>query len=572
MFQAHPPISVGGHRRAFGIWDVVTLGLLLVTLALLAEGGRVAVAALPAEPQIDLDPANLPYYALRTTFRMVAALACSLVFTLTYATAAAKSRRAGMVLIPLLDLLQSVPILGFISVTVTFFLSLSPGHAFGAECAAIFAIFTSQAWNMAFSFYQSLRTVPAELTEVSYSLRLGPWMRFWRLEVPFAMPALVWNMMMSVSGGWFFVVASETISVGSTQLALPGVGSYIGLAVREQDLGAILWAVGTMLVVVLIYDQMLFRPLVAWADRFRFVQESELAPPGSWVLATFRRSPVVAALAAPLARLGDWTFRVSPHDRGPMPDRDRPARAGDRLWVAGVLVLLAGLGWRFVRPVAAEIGLEEILEPLGLGLVTLVRVMVLIALASLVWVPVGVWIGLSPRAARIAQPIAQFLAAFPANLLFPLAVLAILHWRLNPDVWLSPLMVLGTQWYILFNVIAGASTIPTELRDIGTSLRVRGWLWWRKIALPAVFPFYMTGALTASGGSWNAAIVSEIATWGDVTLRAHGLGAYIADATAAGDFTRILLGIAVMSGFVLILNRAVWRPLYLFAERRFRLS
>jgi NitT/TauT family transport system permease protein len=545
----------------------------VATVALLIEAGRVAVAPQhPVGQTISIDPVNLPYYALRTTLRMAAALACSLLFTLTYATAAAKSPRAEKILIPVLDLLQSVPILGFISITVAFFLSISPGHAFGAECAAVFAIFTSQAWNMAFSFYQSLRTVPVELKEVSYSMRLGPWMRFWKLEVPFAMPALVWNMMMSVSGGWFFVVASETISVGSTQLALPGMGSYIGMAVQEQNVTAILWAVATMLVVILIYDQMLFRPLVAWADRFRFVQESELLPPQSWVLTTFRRSPILWTLARPLSGLRDWSFRTFPRGQESMPETAPASRLADRVWLAAAILVPAAVAWRFLGPMMAGKGLDGPLVPLGLGLLTLVRVMVLILLASLVWIPVGVWIGLSPRLARIAQPVVQFMAAFPANLLFPIAVLAIVHWRLDPDIWLSPLMVLGTQWYILFNVIAGASSIPTELRDIGTSLRVRGWLWWRKIALPAVFPFYMTGALTASGGSWNAAIVAEIATWGDVTLRAHGLGAYIADATAAGDFPRILLGIGVMSSFVLILNRAFWRPLYLYAERKFRLS
>jgi NitT/TauT family transport system permease protein len=571
------PISALRPRR-LGRWDAVAVVLFLATLILVAQAGRGVVEPLPASgaPLITLDPAALPGYALRTALRMLAALACSLVFTLTYATAAAKSRRAEMILIPILDILQSVPILGFISVTVTFFLSLTPGRMLGAEFAAVFAIFTSQAWNMAFSFYQSLRTVPVELTEVSYSLRLGPWMRFWKLEVPFAMPALIWNMMMSMAGGWFFVVASEALSVGSTSISLPGVGSYIALAIARRDLVAIGYAVAAMLVVILIFDQLLFRPLVAWADRFRFVQESEIAPPRSWVLTTLNRSRLVAAAAAPFAALRGWTYRRFPRGREIMPaaaqDMRGAMRAADRIWTALVLVILAWALWKVASFVIVGVSPAELLIPIRLGLITLARVMILIGLASLVWVPVGVWLGLNPRAARIAQPIAQFMAAFPANLLFPLAVSAIVAFRLNPDIWLSPLMVLGTQWYILFNVIAGASTIPSELRDIGTSMHVHGWLWWRRIALPAVFPFYMTGALTASGGSWNASIVAEVATWGDTTLRAHGLGAYIADATSAGDFHRIVLGIAVMSGYVVLLNRTFWHPLYLYAERKFRVN
>ena len=577
MSFAVVPISAQ-RRRRFGRWDAVAVLLFLAVLILVADAGRGVVNPLPVSGAsgITLDPAALPGYALRTALRMLAALMCSLIFTLTYATAAAKSRRAEMILIPILDILQSVPILGFISVTVTYFLALTPGRMLGAEFAAVFAIFTSQAWNMAFSFYQSLRTVPVELTEVSYSLRLGPWMRFWKLEVPFAMPSLIWNMMMSMSGGWFFVVASEALSVGNTSISLPGVGSYIALAIAQRDLVAIGYAVAAMLVVILIFDQLLFRPLIAWADRFRFVQESEVAPPGSWVLTTLNRSRLVAASVAPFAAFWGWTYRSFPRGREIMPtttdEKRGPMRAADLIWTGLVLALVAWALWKVASFVLSGVSPSELLTPVKLGLITLTRVMVLIALASLIWVPVGVWLGLNPKAAHIAQPIAQFMAAFPANLLFPVAVSAIVALRLSPDIWLSPLMVLGTQWYILFNVIAGASTIPSELRDIGTSMHIRGWLWWRRIALPAVFPFYMTGALTASGGSWNASIVAEIATWGDTTLRAHGLGTYIADATSAGDFHRIVLGIAVMSGYVVLLNRTFWRPLYLYAERKFRLN
>jgi NitT/TauT family transport system permease protein len=480
-----------------------------------------------------------------------------------------------MVLIPLLDILQSVPILGFISVTVVFFMSLAPGRVLGAEFAAVFAIFTSQAWNMAFSFYQSLRTMPEELIEAARCFQLSAWARFWRAEAPFAIPQLVWNMMMSMSGAWFFVVASEAISVGDTTVTLPGVGSYIALAIAERDRGAVAWAIGVMLAVILIYDQILFRPLVAWADRFRFEQEQGAEAPRSWVLTALRRSHLVAFAAAPIAAAWRGSYRGAANGA----PRPRAARRGTdygrllgALWYAALAALVALATWRVGKFVLSGIAVGEILHVAALGLATALRVFVLIALASAIWVPIGVWVGLNPALARYCRPIAQFLAAFPANLLFPLAVSGIVAARLDPDIWLSPLMILGTQWYILFNVIAGASALPSELRDAGANFGVRGWLWWRKVGLPGIFPFYLTGAITASGGSWNASIVAEVASWGDVTLRAAGLGAYIAGATAAGDFPRIVLGIAVMSLFVVVINRAIWRPLYWYAERKFRLG
>lgn len=556
-------------------WDVAALVVVIGLIVFLGEASRgllAPLATLDATP-LSLDPANLPQYAARTTLRMFAAMGLSLLFTFTYATWAAKSERAEKLLVPMLDILQSVPILGFISVTVVFFMALVPGRVLGAEFAAIFAIFTSQAWNMAFSFYQSLRTVPTELREAADSFRLSPWMRFWQLEVPFAMPALVWNMMMSMSGGWFFVVASEAISVGNTQVALPGMGSYIALAIEQGDLQAIGWAIATMLLVILIYDQLLFRPLIAWVDRFRVEQDPSARIPKSWALTMMRRSRLVAGLTALFYATVRATSRAIP--AAPKARRlvaPHVANRREYLWV-GLVIALVGLAiWHIGATLVANTTMSEMLQVSALALLTMLRVCVLIALASLVWVPIGIWVGLRPRVTQIVQPIAQFMAAFPANLVFPVAVYGIVTWKLNPDLWLSPLMILGTQWYILFNVIAGASSMPAELRYVSQNFRIRGWLWWKKVALPAVLPFYLTGAITASGGSWNAAIVAELANWRNTQVKAHGLGAYIAEATAAGDYHRIVLGIATMSVFVVAINRLFWRPLYYFAERKFRLT
>ncbi|HEY1474189.1 MAG TPA: ABC transporter permease subunit [Pseudolabrys sp.] len=571
------PISVEQTGRGLTRWDALAVLLTLALLIFFAEASRHLLQPLSElqRAPLSLAPEHLPEYAARTTLRMLLALVLSLVFTFTYATVAAKSRRAEVLMVPLLDILQSVPILGFISVTVVFFMSLAPGRVLGAEFAAIFAIFTSQAWNMAFCFYQSLRTVPVELVEASRTFQLSRWMHFWRVEAPFAMPQLIWNMMMSMSGSWFFVVASEAISVGNTTVTLPGVGSYIALAIEQKNLGAVAWAIATMLVVILLYDQLLFRPLVAWADRFRFEQQAGVAVPRSFVLDVLRRSRLVAVLTAPLSRLWRWSFHMhlfGMHSSSRPDTSEGGRRWGDWLWMAVFAVLAVLALWRVEQFVFTGVSLPEVGRAAALGLATLTRVLVLIAIASVIWVPIGIYVGMRPRVAQTVQPVAQFLAAFPANVLFPIAVSGIVAFKLNPDIWLSPLMILGTQWYILFNVVAGASAIPSELRDIGANLQVRGWLWWKKVALPAVFPYYLTGAITASGGSWNASIVAEVASWGDTKLQASGLGAYIAQATEAGDLPRIVLGIAVMSLYVVVINRAFWRPLYWYAERKFRLG
>jgi NitT/TauT family transport system permease protein len=568
------PLGLGRRGLLPNLYDCVIFIVIAAAFVLVAHAAREMgepLARLDVAP-VTLDPRNLPEYALRTTLRMFAAILASLVFTFVVATVAARSRKAELVIVPALDILQSVPVLGFLTFTVVLFLRLFPGSQLGAECASIFAIFTSQAWNMAFSFYQSLRTVPSDLDEVCQHFQLSRWLRFWRLEVPFAAPGLIWNTMMSMSGGWFFVVASEAITVGDTTIKLPGIGSWLAIAIEQKDIAAVAMAVATMALVILAYDQLLFRPIVAWADKFRFEQTAAQQRPQSWVYDVVRRGRLIQRLSAP--------FEWSPWRRPRPPRKPRRtwrmppalARASDIVWIALVLAAGAYALWLVVDYARATLGLHDVLRAIWLGMLTLVRVVVLIALASAIWVPIGVWIGLRPWAAERAQPLAQLLAAFPANVLFPIAVVAIVSLKLDPNIWLSPLMVLGTQWYILFNVIAGASAFPTDLREAATLYRLRSLQWWRDVILPGIFPYYVTGALTASGGSWNASIVAEVASWGDTHLQATGLGAYIAQATEAGDHPRVVLGIVVMSVFVVAFNRIVWRPLYRLSERRFRLN
>ncbi len=559
-------------RTGANRWDLLAAVIALGTLALIVIAARdmqAPLVALEADP-VTLDPARLPEYALRTTIRMLVALVASLLFSMAVGTLAARSARARSILLPLLDVLQSVPVLGYLSITVVLFLRLFPDSVLGPELAAIFAIFTGQVWNMTFSFYQSLRTVPAELVDAARSMRLSAWQRYWHLDVPFATPGLVWNAMVSMSGGWFFIVAAEAIAVGAWTIPLPGIGSYVALAIAEQDLAAIGLALAAMLFVIALHDVFMFRPLVAWSDQFRVGGGRSDEAPHSAVLSTWRRTRVLRALGARLAR-GVRSVTLARLEPSRPRDPKRSALAGSLLY-RGALVALAVGGTVFAAQFLVSLSLAEWWHAFVLGCLTLVRVLVLTVLCSVLWVPVGILIGLRPRWTARVQPVVQFLAAIPANLLFPLVVYVIVRWDLNPEIWLSPLIVLGAQWYVLFNAIAGASTIPQDLLDAARNLRIRGWQRWRRILLPGIAPYAVTGALTAWGGAWNATIVAEVVHWGDRTLVAQGLGAYITLHTEAGDFPRIALGVTMMAIFVVAFNRLLWRPLYDAAERRFRLD
>jgi NitT/TauT family transport system permease protein len=561
-------VEAGGNR-----WDWMLLPIVLAVFVLLAYGAEQMVRpyhvgeVLP----ISLEPIYLPYYLLRTTLRMFVALAFSLLFSCLFAVLAAKFRAAEKVLVPMLDILQSIPILGFLSITIAGFIALFPGNLLGVECAAIFAIFTSQAWNMSFSLYQSLRSVPGELHEAANVFQLSAWQRFWRLEIPFAMPGLLWNMMMSMSGGWFFVVASEAISISNQSIKLPGIGSYIALAIESRNLTAVAWAILAMLIGIVLYDQLFFRPLLAWADKFRFEESTSEVEPQSWLLDWLRRTERTQNLARALVRLFERSLLVflRPYDGTSVRASPRNfSRTSERIWDAVIAATCFYAIWALYHFISSEVGWLEVGRVFLLGVYTLIRVTVLICLAALIWLPIGVWIGMNPRVSNRVQALAQFLAAFPANLFFPFAVMMIVRLHLNPDIWLSPLMVLGTQWYLLFNIIAGASTVPTELRYAASNLGLSGWLRWRRYILPAIFPSFVTGAITATGGSWNASIVAEYVTWGHTTLKAHGIGSYIAEMTAVGDFPRIVLGICVMCVFVMGLNHFLWRRLYQLSQER----
>jgi len=564
--------------RFINRWDILLLILVFFVLFFLGWAGKQMASPYQlGEPlPISLDPIKLPFYASRTVLRMFIALALSILFTFAVGALAAKNRRAEQIIIPAIDILQSVPVLSFLSITVTGFIHLFPGSLLGPECASIFAIFTAQVWNITFGFYQSLKTLPHDLKEAAAMFQLSPWQRFWKVEVPFSMSSLLWNLMMSMSASWFFVVLSESIAVAHQDIRLPGVGSYIALAIEQRDLHAVGYAILTMVIVIFLYDQILFRPLIAWSEKFKVELSPEEEEYQSWLIDLIRGSRLMKRFGSIMRVVKDnlvntnWLSRRKTKVAKEMDIRRQ--KHLDWIWNTFVLIAIFCGGWLLMNFILAELKLREVLHVFLLGAATGTRVIVLIIISSLIWIPVGVWIGLRPRLAQKIQPIIQFVAAFPANLFYPLFVIAIVQFNLSVEIWVTPLMILGTQWYILFNVIAGASTIPRELYLAADNFGVKGWQWWKRLALPGIFPFYITGAITAAGGAWNASIVAEWVSWGNTTLEATGLGEYIHASTIAGDFPKIALGTAMMCTYVLAFNHLIWRPLYRLAEERFNFS
>jgi len=562
-------------RLRFRPLDVMVGVLVLLLIYAVVRVG--AGARAPAHPSttINLAPSNLPYYAARSLLRMFIALFFAYTFSLGYAYAAARSRRARRVLIPALDILQSVPVLGFLAITVTFFVAVFPGSELGFECAAIFAVFTSQAWNITFSFYHSLISQPSEFNEASKLMGLSKWKRFWAIDVPGGAIGLVWNGMMSFGGSWFFLTASELITVRNRRYTLPGVGSYVGVAENEGNLRAVGYGIVTMIVMILVINFFFWRPLVAYVDKFRVEQSESELKAKSLVLDALRRSSWPAALGRVRRTLGEPVNRVMEHATGiddqRLQTRETRRRAADVAFAIAVTLALAfGLYSMLAFIATGKDGLGVFGTVFGYGFLTFLRVVVVVTIASIIWVPVGVWIGFNPRVAQFMQPIVQVLASFPANFIFPFAIVVFLDIGLPLNFGAIVLMALGTQWYVLFNVIAGASAVPSDLKEAMDNLGVRGLDRWRRLVLPAIFPAYVTGAITAAGGAWNATIVAEIVSYNHHQLVAKGLGSFIALNT--GHLPALLAGLLAMACYVTGLNVLLWRRLYQLAETKFALA
>jgi len=528
-----------------------------------------------AAVEISRSPRALPAYAGFSLLRITLAYALSLIFALVYGYIAAYNRKAERFMIPLLDVLQSIPVLSFLPGVMLAMVALFPSRQLGVELGAILLIFTGQVWNMAFSFYASLKSLPSEMREAASVYRFSWWQRFTEVELPFSAIGLVWNSMMSVAGGWFALMACEMFVLGSRDFRLPGLGSYLQTAASAGDTTSILWGVATMIAVIVLLDQFVWRPVIAWAEKFKVEQVESTNAPQSWVLDLLQHSRALAQVRrrAILPLRESLLAHFSRKHEAELPTE---AMSAWKIWLlrAVGIALLGSIGYAVARVVMLLTGLNhsEVAE-IGLGLgATFLRVAAGIVIGAAWTIPVGVWIGFNPRIARIAQPIAQIAASVPANAFFPIVLLVLARFGGGIGIASIILMLLGTQWYILFNVIAGAMAIPTDLKEVCAICQIKGVDRWRKLILPGIFPYLVTGLVTASGGAWNASIIAEYFHFRGQTYFTTGLGATISRATDSGNYNLLIGATIVMAATVVTVNRLLWRRLYGLAETRFRLE
>jgi NitT/TauT family transport system permease protein len=550
----------------FGAGIALFYGVLMV--------GRTWLGVFTPEVEISRSPLALPAYAGYSLLRITIAYLLSLAFALAYGYVASSSTRAEKFMIPLLDVLQSIPVLSFLPPVMLAMVALFPGRQLGVEAGAILLIFTGQVWNMAFSFYASMKSIPDEMREAAKIYRFSWWQRFIQMELPYAVIGLVWNSMMSVAGGWFFLMACEMFVLGPRDFRLPGLGSYLQTAASAGDTPSILWGVATMILVIVMLDQFVWRPVIAWAEKFKVEQVESTDAPHSWVLDLIRRSPGLSRLREKTVR--PLSERLLLYFAKVHVDDEAEQRSAWKVWMMRLLALaaLVGIGYGVVRVVIILTGLQRAeLHEAGLGLVaTWLRVNLALLIGALWTVPVGVAIGFNPRLARIAQPLAQIAASVPATALFPVVLLLLIRVGGGLGVGSIMLLLLGTQWYILFNVIAGAIAIPTDLKEACSIFKLNGWTRWKKLILPGIFPYLITGMVTASGGAWNASIVAEYFHFKGHIYTTTGLGATISQATDQGNFDLLLAATIMMAATVVTTNRLLWRRLYALAETRFRLE
>jgi NitT/TauT family transport system permease protein len=540
--------------------------------------GRTWLGPVAPHSVISQNPRALPLYALYSLIRISVAYALSLAFALAYGYTAASSRRAEVVLVPLLDILQSIPVLSFLPGVMLAMVALFPHQQLGVELGSILLIFTGQVWNIAFSFYSSLKTEPRELKEAARIYRFGHWQRFVELDLPFSTIGLVWNSMMSVAGGWFFLMACEMFVLGDRDFRLPGLGSFLQTAAGNGDTRAILWGLAAMIAVIVLLDQLVWRPVIVWADKFKFEQvESASATPNTLLRLIGRASFVIRAYRFVVHPITDWltlTFAVGARRAAATFSAPRQDRTRRVLLAILAGVILVGLGFAVFHAVRelSDLHRGDYLALLRSAALTFLRVNAALLIGALWTVPVGVAIGSSPRLARVAQPLAQLAASIPATALFPVILLFLIRLHGGLEIAAMALMLLGTQWYILFNVIAGAMAIPSDLKEAAHIFRFNDWNQWRYLILPAIFPYLITGMVTASGGAWNASIVAEYFHFQGRIVSTTGLGSAISRASDAGRFDVLLAATLMMATVVVLINRLLWRRLYRLASSRFKLE
>lgn len=551
-----PRVSVFWELLAFVL---ITGGLLFLAVA---ASDMMVQYELGDQIVIDLDPYNLPYYALRTVLRMFIALFLSLICAFVFGSLAAKNKVAESIIIPVIDIMQSIPVIGFLEVSFLVIIQFFKGSFLGPEIISIFAVFVSQVWNLILSYYESLKLIPKELDEVAKIYKLSKRQRFFSLEVPFAAPGLIWNSMLSLSAGWFFVVAGEAITIANHNVSLPGIGSYIATATQQGEYQAIYYAITCLFLVIMLYDQLIFRPLNYWLQ-----SRDQISGQPNWVYRLVTRSRVIRWLVGVCSQLGRMTGRITPKSL-------TPARARYQSKLLSIVLITAMLYvlYHIFVNLQGYVDLTEwqdVHRAMLLGAYTALRVFILVFICCVIWVPIGIYLGLNEQVSGYLQPIIQFLAAFPPNMLYPLVGSMIIARGYNPNIWLSPLIVLGTQWYILFNVIAGVRQLPSDLLMMAESLKLSRLKLYQKVIIPGILPSLLTGVITAVGGAWNTSIIAEVADWNGETVYADGLGAYIMEASRNADTHLVSLGVVVMCIYVLCINRILWLPLYRYIERKY---
>jgi len=565
MFRIPFPIPrLGPGFRIVDIGVILSVLSILYLIVFIASGWSGDIGSI----EIDLSPSNLPYYALNSIFRIIVAYILSLIFAIWYGYTANKSRLNEQIMIPLLDILQSIPVLSFLPGVTLFMIALFPGSRIGLEISSIILIFTGQVWNIAFSYYNSINTLPKELGEVANIYRLSRFQRFARLELPFSAIGLVWNSMMSVAGGWFFLMACEMFILKDKDFRLPGLGSYIHTAADKGDISHVFYGLGTMVIIIIVLDIFMWRPLVAWTQKFRFDITAGEEERESLVLDLIRRSTVLEKIFNNLTRLSEKMDRLLEIEWKGSSWLRHLFKNAVRIFIIIILIWLLVKAAFFLSGLKVD-ALPSILKSTGFSLL---RTTAAIILAAIWTIPLGVLIGMNIRAARILQPLVQIVASIPATALFPVIILILLRIGGGLDIGSIFLMLLGTQWYILFNVIAGASSIPQELREASKVYGLHGIRKWRVLILPGIFPYLITGFITATGGAWNATIVSEYVTFAGMTLTTPGLGSSISIATASGNFRMLLANTVAMAIAVVAINRLLWKRLFIMAQEKYRLE
>ncbi len=560
------------------LWDLFAISLIFWIFILVKNATEYMYAPVPLnlDQPLSLDPKHLPEYTLRTTIRLVFGIILSIIFSVIYALIAAKVERLRNLMISFLDIMQSIPILGYISFTIAGFISLFPGNILGFELAVIFAAFTCQVWNITYAIYQAIITVPANIQETQKVFQLNSIQRFLLVELPYAIPSLVWNVMISISNSWFFVVASEAIIEGNHSYYLPGIGSYIAAAIDSESIQSIVYAIVAMTIVIISYDQLIFRPLVEWSGKFKYEYYNPHYSP-SWSYKIFNKSWFVGFITTPFKTAYSYVLSFDTRKKTQdIPEMYKSVVEEEStliritkgiIWYSFIGFIALYAFYEIITSLYKEISLAEIWQGLYLGLITAIRIIAVMIITIAIWLPISIYVGLRPSLVKLIQPLALIMASFPANLIFPLCIFFIQKYKLDPNIWLSGLLIISIQWYLIFNILAGISAIPEDLREVIRSFDIKGKQLFKKVLFPAIMPHFMIGAITAWGSAWNATIIVEFAEWGQTILEAKGIGAYITTASNSGDAARIILGILIMLVYIEFFNRIFWRPLFQYADK-----